>query len=91
MNTVFLLMAQYNAMAVIPVNLVVKDYFPHLTTDKFVRKVSTGEINIPMIRIDPGSQKAAKGIHISDLATYIDTRREAALKEARALAHKSST
>lgn len=30
MNTVFLLMAQYNALAIIPVSAVVKDYFPHL-------------------------------------------------------------
>ena len=82
MNTTFLLMAQYNAQAVIPVDQVVKDYFPHLSTDKFVRKVSLGDINIPMIRIESGTQKSAKGIHISDLANYLDVRRAAAVKEA---------
>lgn len=85
MNTAFLLMAQYNAQAVIPVDQVVKDYFPHLSPDKFIRKVSTGEIRLPMVRIESNSQKAAKGIHISDLAVYIDARREAAQKEAQQL------
>lgn len=86
MNTAFLLMAQYNAMAVIPVGSVVRDYFPHLTVDKFVRKVSLGEINIPLVRIEAGSQKAAKGVHVTDLAAYVDARRAAAVKEAKQLA-----
>ena len=79
-------MAQYNSQAVIPVDKVVQDYFPHLSIDKFIRKVSLGDINIPMIRIEAGTQKSAKGIHINDLATYLDTRREAAVKEAKQLA-----
>jgi hypothetical protein len=82
MNTAFLLMAQYNAQAVIPVSAVVRDYFPHLTAEKFVRKVSMGDIKIPLVRIEPNSQKAAKGVHLTDLAMYIDGRRAAALKEA---------
>ena len=86
MNTAFLLMAQYDAQAVIPVAAVVRDYFPHLTQDKFLRKVSAGEINIPLLRIEAGSQKAAKGVHLVDLAQYIDDRRAAAVKEARQLA-----
>ena len=86
MNTAFLLMAQYDAQAVIPVDKVVRDYFSHLTTDKFLRKVSTGEIKIPLLRIEAGSQKAAKGVHLSDLAQYLDDRRAAALKEADQLA-----
>lgn len=86
MNTAFLLMAQYNGMAIIPVTAVVRDYFPHLTADKFVRKVSLGEINIPLVRIEPNSQKAAKGVHLTDLAQYVDDRRAAAVKEAKQLA-----
>jgi Pyocin activator protein PrtN len=80
MNTAFLLMAQYNAKAVIPVDVVCKDYFPHLDSTKFVRKVSAGEIKIPLVRIE-GSQKCAKGVHLQDLAEYLDKRREAARKE----------
>ena len=86
MNTAFLLMAQYNGQTVIPVDKVVRDYFQHLTTDKFVRKVALGEIKIPLLRIEPGSQKGAKGVHLTDLADYLDERRAAALKEAKQLA-----
>lgn len=84
MNTLFLLMAQYDGAAVIPVETVCKDYFSHLTREKFLRKVNIGELEIPLVRIE-ASQKAAKGIHIQDLAAYIDKRREAALREAKAL------
>jgi Pyocin activator protein PrtN len=42
--------------------------------------VSIGEISIPMVRIE-GSQKAAKGVHLLDLAKWIDQRRDAARKE----------
>ncbi len=90
MNTAFLLMAQYNALAVIPAGTVVRDYFPHLTLDKFLRKVAMGEINIPLVRIEAGSQKAAKGVHITDLAEYLDARRAAAVKEAKQLASTAS-
>lgn len=86
MNTAFLLMAQYDAQAVIPIDKVVRDYFPHLSTDKFLRKVAVGDINIPLLRIESGSQKAAKGVHLTDLAQYLDDRRAAAVKEARQLA-----
>lgn len=84
MNTAFILLAQYNAKAVIPVDDVCRDYFPHLTPEKFVRKASAGDLNIPLIRMEP-SQKCAKGIHINDLAQYLDERRAAAQKEARQL------
>ena len=91
MNTAFLLMAQYNAMAIIPIETVVKDYFPHLgSADKFVRKVAIGEIKIPITRVDPKSQKGARGVHVGDLAQYIDERRAAAVKEANQLAGASA-
>jgi hypothetical protein len=80
MNTAFLLMAQYNGSAIIPVDKVCKDYFSHLTPEKFVRKISLGEIMIPLVRMEH-SQKCAKGIHLQDLADYLDQRRAAALKE----------
>lgn len=84
MNTAFLLMAQYNGSAIIPVEKVCKDYFSHLTPEKFVRKVSLGEIIIPLVRMEH-SQKCAKGIHLQDLANYLDERRAAAVKEIRQL------
>jgi Pyocin activator protein PrtN. len=80
MNTTFLLMAQYGGKAIISVEEICRDYFPHLTPEKFVRKVTIGEIKLPLIRIE-NSQKAAKGVHLQDLADYLDRQREAALKE----------
>jgi hypothetical protein len=80
MNTAFLLLAQYGGKAVIPIDDVCRDFFTHLTADKFARKVAAGEIPIPVIRIE-ASQKAAKGVHLHDLADYIDRQRAAAVKE----------
>ena len=84
MNTTFLLLAQYGAMAVVPLETVARDYFSHLTPEKLLRKISVGDIPLPLVRIE-GSQKSAKGVHVADLAEYIDVRREAALKECRQL------
>jgi hypothetical protein len=73
-------MAQYNGAAVIPVELVCRDYFSHIDPAKFIRKVGAGEIAIPMVRME-ASQKAAKGVHLQDLANYLDERRAEAPKE----------
>lgn len=79
LNTAFLLMAQYET-AVIPADRVCKDYFSHLTLDQFIRKCSSADISLPLVRIAE-SQKCAKGVHLQDLADYIDERRAAAQKE----------
>lgn len=84
MNTIFLLMAQYDGMTVVPVDVVCRDFFRHLTPEKLIRKISAGEINLPIIRME-NSQKAARGVHLNDLAIYVDKQREAATKEARQL------
>jgi hypothetical protein len=80
MNTAFLLLAQYNGAAVIPVEKVCTDYFSHLTPVQFIRKSTEGKIDLPVVMIE-GSQKAARGVHLQDLAAYIDKRRAAAQKE----------
>ena len=80
MNTAFILMAQYNGRAIIPIDQICKDYFTHLTPEMFQRKVLAGQITIPITRLEP-SQKSAKGIHITDLAAYLDRQRAAAVKE----------
>jgi hypothetical protein len=85
MKTAMLLMAQYDSRAVIPAELVCRDYFPHLSLEKFIRKVSSGEIALPLIRME-ASQKAAKGVHLQDLSDYLDARRAEAQKEALQLA-----
>nr|WP_315406227.1 pyocin activator PrtN family protein [uncultured Pseudomonas sp.] len=80
MNTAFVLMAQYNGLAIISLERVCADYFTHLTPLVFQRKVLAGEIKLPITRLEP-SQKSARGIHISDLALYLDQQRDAARKE----------
>lgn len=80
LNTSFLLLAQYEGRAIIPLDLVCRDYFQHLTPAQLSRKATAGEIDLPITRIE-ASQKAARGVHIADLADWIDKRREAARKE----------
>ncbi|WP_095128726.1 pyocin activator PrtN family protein [Pseudomonas sp. Irchel s3h14] len=80
MNTAFILMAQYSGRAIIPLDQICKDYFTHLTPEMFQRKVLAGQIKIPITRLET-SQKSAKGIHITDLAAYLDLQRDAAVKE----------
>jgi Pyocin activator protein PrtN len=79
-NTAFLLMAQYNGAAIVPLELVCRDYFRHLTAEKLLRKALAGQIKLPIVRIED-SQKAARGVHLSDLAEYIDRQRAKAIKE----------
>ena len=80
MNTLFLLMARYNGLPVIPVDVVCRDYFQHLTPEKFLRKVLAAEISLPIVRME-ANQKCAKGVPIADLAAYLDKQIEAARKE----------
>lgn len=80
MNTAFVLMAQYNGNAIISIEQVCADYFTHLTPEMFQRKVLAGQIKLPITRLE-ASQKSARGVHIGDLALYLDQQREAAKKE----------
>ena len=77
-------MAQYNGAAVVPIESVCRDYFRHLTVEKLLRKILAGQIALPILRMEL-SQKSARGVHLSDLANYLDKRREAALKECQQL------
>jgi hypothetical protein len=81
MNTIFLLMARYDAQPVIPLEWVQRDFFTHLDIKKLAAKCTTGEILLPVIRIDPSSQKSSKGVSIQDLADFLDNRQLAARKE----------
>lgn len=80
MNTTFLLMAQYDGQAIIPIEDVCRDYFRHMTPAQLARRASAGEIDLPITRIET-SQKAARGVHLADLADWIDRRRQAAQRE----------
>ncbi|MET3915947.1 hypothetical protein ABID97_002729 [Variovorax sp. OAS795] len=81
MKTIFLLMAQYDAQPIIPLEWIRRDFFSHLDLKKLAAKCITGEIRLPLVRTDPSSQKSLKGVGIQDLAEYLDARQEAARKE----------
>lgn len=66
LNTAFLLMAQYNGKAIIPLADVCRDYFSHLTPEKLMRKVVAGQIPLPIVHIER-SQKSVRGVHLQDL------------------------
>lgn len=84
MNTVFLLLAQFNGRALIPVDEVCAAFFSHLSVHQFNRGINEGAIALPVVRIT-NSQKTARSVHVQDLAEYLDKRREAARKECRQL------
>ena len=73
-------MAQYDGLAIIPLDKVCADYFCHLSVEKLQRKVMSAEIDLPIVRME-GSQKAAKGVHLQDLASYLDEQRRRAVVE----------
>ncbi|GLH31736.1 hypothetical protein BR1R5_11220 [Pseudomonas sp. BR1R-5] len=79
MKTAFLLMAQYDGLAVIPLSRICADYFPHLSPEKMKLKIARGEIRLPLIAMER-SQKSSRGVHLADLANYIDARRAEAQK-----------
>lgn len=79
MKTAFILMAQYDGLAVIPLARVCADYFPHLSPAKMKIKIDRGEIRLPLIVMER-SQKSSRGVHLTDLADYIDARRAEAQK-----------
>jgi hypothetical protein len=80
-NTAFMLLAQYGGKAIVPVERVCADYFAPLTLPNLRRKIAAGDIPLPLVRMESVSVKAAQGVHLVDLAEYIDSRRSAAVKE----------
>jgi predicted DNA-binding transcriptional regulator AlpA len=84
MKTIFLLTAQYDAQVIVPIETVCRDYFSSQKVHNLLRKISAGEIALPLTRMEE-SQNGAKGVHLQDLANYIDARRAAAVKECQQL------
>ncbi|PMZ41941.1 hypothetical protein C1X25_33760, partial [Pseudomonas sp. GW247-3R2A] len=65
---------------IVSLHRVCADYFTHLTPSKLQTKVSTGEIDLLIISIEQ-NEKTARGVHLSDLAAYIDRQRDRAKVE----------
>lgn len=80
MNTLLFLMVQYDGQVIVPLDRVCADYFSHLTPEKLKTKVAAGQIDIVVVPIE-NSPKAAQGIHIKDLADYLDAQRRTAKME----------
>ena len=66
-------------MPIIPADIVAKDFF-NLERRVFLRKVEDGSIRLPLVRMEE-SQKAARGVNIQHLATFLDERSEEAKLE----------
>jgi hypothetical protein len=85
----FLLMAQYNGAAVVPLEVVCQDFFSHLTVEKLLRKALRGGDRPPHRPNRAQPKGAPRGGTSPDLADYIDKRRAAAIKECRQLTGES--
>ncbi|MDR6298234.1 pyocin activator PrtN family protein [Pantoea dispersa] len=72
MNTLFLLMAEYET-ATVPLSQVCEKYFG-LKAATAERKAAENKLPIPTFRTAE-SQKAPRMVHISDLAEFIDRQR----------------
>lgn len=82
MNTVFLLMAEFETSQ-IPLS-VVAEKFLNLTPSYADRQATLGKLPFPTYR-DTRSQKTPRLVHISDLAEWIDKQRNEAAKELNAI------
>jgi len=79
MKTAMILLVQYET-PLIPLEIVCRDFFQHMTPTTFMRKSLAGELKLPVVRIDDG-QKATRGIMLTDLAKWIDDRHAHAVDE----------
>ena len=77
MKTLFLLMAQYDGQVIIPVDTVCADYFSHLSPKNLRQNIAHGKIDIPLVQMD-SSRQSARGVHVRDLAAYLDKQHQAA-------------
>jgi hypothetical protein len=84
MKTSLILMAQYDGRAIIPLWQVCEHYFTHLKPDELAAKAQAGEIQIPIVHMDT-SRRTSRGVHLADLATYIERQTKLARKECRKL------
>ena len=78
MNTVFLLMAQFDK-ALIPLSEISEEYLG-LKPHRAVIKYNQGELGLPVIRMR-NSQKSPLVIRVQDLAKHIDELAEKAKSE----------
>lgn len=78
MNTVFLLMAEFET-STIPLSDVSERYLG-MKPSTAEKKACCGELTLPTFRMG-NSQKSPRMIHVKDLAEFIDKKREEAKKD----------
>jgi len=78
MKTLFLFMAQYDGLVIIPLKRICSGYFTHLAPEKL--KIAAGQIDLPLIKLEQ-SQNSARGVHVNDLAEYLDALHSSAKAE----------
>lgn len=72
MKTAFMLMARYDGLPIIPLDMIREDYFGGMNKSVFMGKVESGEIPLPVSRLGR-TQKSPKGVALTDLADYLDS------------------
>jgi hypothetical protein len=77
MKTLYLLMARFEQPA-IPLSVVCEEYFG-LSIHEANRAASLNRLPVPTFRVGT-SQRAPRMVHVEDLATLIDRRRQEATK-----------
>ncbi|HCR0138270.1 TPA: pyocin activator PrtN family protein [Klebsiella aerogenes] len=82
MNTMFLLMAEYETTNILLANI--SEKYLGMAPSTANKKAAAGLLPFPVYRIG-STQKAAWVIHVEDLAEHIDYRRAAAKAEWQAL------
>ena len=80
MKTIFLLMARYEGLTLIPVDRVITDFFPEMSRKTVLQKIESGEVALPMVRLGFG-QKSQRSVDRNDLAIFLDKQADIARKE----------
>lgn len=62
-----------------------QDYFAHLSPAQLEKKIVAGDILLPLVVLDPKSQKSAKGFLADDLEKYVRARHADAVKDMKRL------
>jgi hypothetical protein len=88
-ETLHMLRQQYGML--IPLDVLQHDFFKHLSVEKLKRKIRTGEIPLPIVRMATSSQKTAQAVPTSDFAVHLDKLIEAARKECRQLSGSAAS
>lgn len=71
---------QYGGKTLLEIDLVATTYFG-LSPEKFLRKISEGDIMLPLTRMEPNNRKSKKFIATVDLGHYIKQRNKEARRE----------